>query len=169
MIDDIRAAYIRERLEAASEDAAKLVKDVVTHSSLSGNEDEAFYEVSALQVPFLDTYLGKTKLGGLFEGEDRDEEYSAVQACDHVSFDHPSVMFVPLANTKFFACSECVTFFQNEWYEEHSDDCDACGESADVFYEVSMPLGPLVIVGNICKTCLVLHRISSGFLGEPEL
>jgi hypothetical protein len=163
MSDDIRKAFFRERMEAASEDASKLVNLI---AEMQQDSDEgAVHERSAHEIAFADTFFGRTKFSKLFDDDYKKSD--GFKACSHVSLSHPSVMFVPLCTPNLLACSMCLLEYQNDWNSKHPDDCDSCYEYADGFYEVSMPVGPLIFVGNVCDTCMSKHRESMG-LGESE-
>lgn len=155
--DEIRKAYFRERVEAASADASKFIKLIAQGHDF---DDGAVHEKSPFEIAFADTFFGKTKLIDLLDGNSRNSE--AFKACSHISLAHPSVMFVPLCTPTILACAMCVLEYQNDWNSQHPSDCDSCYEYADGFYEISIPVGPLIIVGNVCEDCIESHRRSMG-------
>ena len=159
MDEDIVRAYMQERLEAASADASELVKMFAEQFEDDDSADaDAFYS-SSDSVSFGETYIG-ARFAHFYDPEFRDVD--SVKHCSHISLEHPSVMYSPICAPTFLGCASCIGDYQKIWYIDNPDVCDYCEESSEYFYEVSIPVGPIIITGNVCTICVEAHRTSMG-------
>jgi hypothetical protein len=77
------------------------------------------------------------------------------RSCPHISAS-PEVVWGLLHRPGQVVCADCAGFVMLLDARARPDICDACGQPqpARIFHEVTIPLGPVLIGGNVCPVCI---------------
>jgi hypothetical protein len=81
--------------------------------------------------------------------------------CPHPSRSAPQLLFGLLHNPTVVWCPSCAVVAANLDSALRPDQCDACGQWAEIFTEVTLNLGPLIFGGNVCGDCVQAAEAAS--------
>jgi len=153
--DEILYARIEEQLQAAAEDT-----DAAFRKSENLKEEMGYTQSGKARTrkEIISGYLLQewTWITSLQEKYDNDEDIPAPEHCEHVDPLNPTIWVGFVKNPNYIYCMDCALqqSLKDEEDPSYPHTCHRCAVEAEDFYEFSMPIVNIQMIGIICKDCL---------------
>lgn len=151
--ESIHMAHLKDQLEAAAEQAGD-VSNSVNNYMMREMGREAAAGITSYEKLIQGYLMEKwTWFHPLLPGSGL--EPFAPHHCDHVDPNHPGIWYGLMNIPNWFWCQECAgeVIKTNEDRDAHV--CDRCSDpNTHQFYDFSVPLGNILMIGSICKSCV---------------